>query len=245
MRKALAIACVALVPAASQAQTDPSNTAGLYIASGAGVNFRDKIEFTSLYTDINNVSVAPWSESFDTRAGFAALAAVGWRFGNGIRVEVEGSVRSNAVSGLRARNHSGEAWRRVDAPTGTARSYALMGNILYDFFSVPYVTPYVGVGFGYVWSELENAGTETPGWVLPYRYNDVQGGLGFQAILGVGVPVQAVSGLALTVEYRFFVSEDVKINGTYTDNGARIWQNGQDVNNVNHSIMLGLRYNFN
>lgn len=231
----------------SQAQTNAQSSVGLYIAGSAGINFRNKIEFSTLYTDINN-SVLPWSESFDTRTGLAALAAAGWRFGNGIRVEAEGSVRTNAISGLRARNHSGEAWRRVDAPTGSARSYALMGNILYDFLRVPYVTPYVGVGFGYVWSELKNAGTETLSWVYPYRYNDVRGGLGYQAIFGVSVPVQAVPGLSLTVDYRLFASEDVKIEGEYTDtnnNNARLWQNGQDVNNLNHSIGFGLRYEFN
>jgi len=92
---------------------------GLYIGGDVGVNFAGTLqsshEITKVYTD----------------PGPAGLVALGWGFGNGLRVEVEGSYRSNDISGISTLRVDGMTLSLADV-SGNTRTYPAMANVSYD-----------------------------------------------------------------------------------------------------------------
>ena len=93
-RFALCVLVVTVIafPMAIRAQ----QVSGLYLGAGAGANFYPNVE-----TDIPATpTTVPVSMKVDTHVGFAGVASVGWGYGNGLRTEIEGSVRSNHVDSI-------------------------------------------------------------------------------------------------------------------------------------------------
>ena len=141
LRKTLLAATVLALPLATQAQAQ--TVTGLYVAGGVGANWHN--------SDNGNFTVAgfgaPVNMGVETSTGWLALASIGWGFGNGLRLEVEGSYRTNDVDSTSFRaNVPTVAWNR----SGYISTMALMANVLYDFRLGP-VMPYVGAGVGYGW----------------------------------------------------------------------------------------------
>jgi len=235
-------------PTAANAQAQP--VSGLYIGAGVGVNFmQDENVKGGLSVLPNGASVTGRSLSFNP--GFVGLGSVGWGFGNGLRAELEGSYRNNSVDKFTSNNIGGFSAAHSG---GTEQKYGVMVNALYDFTSVPYVQPYVGVGVGYQWADwqsvraFDNFGDQS-------TFNKTQGSFAAQAILGVAVPIPAVPGLAFTAEYRFMaVTGDRSYNGTFVTQGALapagipagIYnQHIKASDDFNHSLLIGVRYAFN
>jgi outer membrane protein OmpA-like peptidoglycan-associated protein len=182
------------------------------------------------------------------RTGWVALGSVGWGFGNGLRLEGEASYRSNDVERL-ATSYPGQSFGGVlTSITGRAETFALMANALYDFQVSPWFSPYIGAGIGMGWHRWGGlAGTE--GGDTRIRVNDTVASFAYQGIAGIAVPIRAVPGLAITAEYRYFAMLNTHQNGRYVYTpvqGAPATgsQNASDVNNQNHSLLLGVRYNF-
>ena len=77
--------------------------------------------------------------------------------------------------------------------------------------------------------------------------NDTYSAIAYQFILGGAMPIHSVPGLALTTEYRFFGVGSRKYNvATQAVPGGPIsFSNAKLGNDFNHSLMIGLRYNFN
>ena len=84
--------------------------------------------------------------------GYAGVLSVGYGFGNGLRVELEGSYRQNDASQFGAQGDVfGVPYNfNYERVSGQVRSYGVMVNAFYDIPVGP-VVPYVGVGAGYVW----------------------------------------------------------------------------------------------
>lgn len=222
------VAMALTVPAAASAQT----VSGLYLGLGVGANF---LESQSVRDTILNGASTPsfigWA-SFD--AGLAGLASVGWGFGNGLRVELEGNFRSNSL-----RRYPGAAFSG-----GDEQKYGAMGNVLYDIDLGWPVTPYVGVGIGEQTTDWRNGSASGPGYFIRLQHPDVN--VAYQVIVGAAVRLP-VRGLALTAEYRF-----VGIEGGHPVYGQYLA--GADVarpaearvgSDHNHSLMVGIRYAFN
>lgn len=181
MAAAVLAAPVVLAPASVQAQA----LDGVYIGAGAGLNF------------MNRTNVNPGAGTIKSRGvGLAALGSIGYGFGNGVRVELEGNFRNQPV--------------KNPLSNSTVRSYGPMVNALYDFDAgLGWMVPYAGVGVGYQWSNLRNpggAGVNTNGaWAA-------------QGILGAAFPIDDVPGLAVTAEARVISTlEKVKFTGGNTD----------------------------
>ena len=248
-RSALLAATMVAVPFAVQAQA----VNGLYIGAGAGANFMHNEDvrirsFPAAFPASQRGRIGPRSLSYDT--GFVGLASVGYGFGNGLRVEVEGSYRQNKID-------------RFGGPTGfqaggDQHKYTGMVNVLYDFdarlFGLGFLSsilpaPYIGAGAGYSWVQQKNAryfgsgGATVP---LLWRTNRGEGAFAYQAILGTAIPIAAVPGLSVTVEYRFFGlaerrSYDYQFFAPNAVGRSRLRQS----DNYNHSALLGVRYAFN
>ncbi|SHK45390.1 Outer membrane protein beta-barrel domain-containing protein [Roseomonas rosea] len=242
-RKALLAATMLALPLAAQAQP----VSGLYIAAGAGANWLQDARLGAtgpLAEELRLRGVNPGGKvSFDV--GWAAVASLGWGFGNGLRAEIEGNYRENEVDKIRG--FQGVTTTRVE---GTSRSYGVMGNVLYDLdlsrFGMPsYVQPYIGGGIGYIWREFDDVRFDVIGATV--RSSGTDGRFAYQGIAGVGVPLTrlGVTGLTLTAEYRFLGTLEHSIDTTSSGGGFSVGRGGTRSENYNHSVMLGLRYAFN
>jgi outer membrane protein OmpA-like peptidoglycan-associated protein len=230
----LAAAAVVALPVLAQAQP----VTGLYLGAGIGGNYLDKTDITgSSAADKANLATAFGSNNLSGEFswGYVGVLSLGWGFGNGLRAEIEGSYRSNDLSDLTA----GNAVQR--GSTGTAFSYGAMANLLYDINlggALGGITPYVGAGAGYVWHEYDDVGTNVGG--TKNVLTGDSGNWGGQAIAGLSLPVSAVPGLAVTAEYRFMMTAGHEIEQVSAGTRTKV-----DVDNVNHSLLVGLRYAFN
>src|SRR5689334_10846775 len=146
---AAAAALVSMEMAHGAADAQP--VSGIYIGGGAGItDLQDQ--------NINSVISGPGplgpryvntnGASFRSLTGFAAVGAAGWGFGNGLRVEIEGSYRNNQLHRL-----MGDPTKNPEALSGTNQTYAAMANVLYDapldrWFGFTWFTPYIGAGVG-------------------------------------------------------------------------------------------------
>jgi OOP family OmpA-OmpF porin len=217
-RMFLAAATVVAMPVLAQAQP----VSGLYLGAGIGRNSLDQTNFSSPSSP---------NTSFEFSRGSVRLLSLGWGFGNGLRAEIELNDRSNDVSAVKI---SGAA---TLGPRGEATSRGTTANLLYDINlggALGGITPYIGAGAGYIRHRYNGAGN---------GFNTVSGDnsdWGVQAIVGLSLPIAAVPGLAVTAEYRFMKTAGHNIATTFSGGGDAKF----DVDNVNKSLLIGLRYAF-
>ncbi|WP_254070485.1 OmpA family protein [Acidisphaera sp. L21] len=182
-----------------------------------------------------------------TDVGGVGVGSIGWGFGNGLRLEVEGNVRHNRV-----RQISGFA-AGPTASGGDQYSYGGMVNALFDMdIGLNWLYPYFGLGAGVADTYLDRVHSygvpsgvrvSTNGWSTNFAY---------QGIFGLSFPLAAVPGLSLTAEYRFygvldapgFHAQDnvaVQAPGGIAHQGRGNFNVSSD---YNHSLLLGVRYAF-
>ena len=264
LRSALLAATVLAAPIAAKAEA----ISGLYIGAGAGANFLqdEKIKsvgFPQAGIPQTNLNVRGSSGAkIRTDTGFVGLFSIGYGLGNGLRLEVEGNYRDNKFSGVR-----GGALQGFTSAGGNERKYGGMVNVLYDFdpnvlgFAnifgfIPFpVSPYVGVGAGYVWAQDQNVrltgfAGPTAGFPTGFRElartNQGQGAFAYQGIFGVAFPFAAAPGLSITAEYRFLgMAGDRTYNYQYFAPGVATRATVKYNEDYNHSVLLGIRYAFN
>jgi len=225
LRKALLAATLLSLPMAANAQGWDPRVQGFYVGLGGGGNYlmgQDDI----IGGGINR------GADVGFEWGYVGVLSAGYGFGNGLRLELEGSYRQNDVDTVKATGIG-----RLSRVSGTARSYGVMFNALYDF-NLGGVAPYVGAGVGYQIHEHDEAGASAG--AARITLDGDEGNFAYQAILGVGLPIAAVPGLALTAEYRFMGTLGHDIDGTVTAPQRFTFE----ADNFNHSIMFGVRYNF-
>jgi opacity protein-like surface antigen len=243
----LLTAGAALLPAIAVAQP----VSGLYVSGNVSVNIAG-----SLRSDGGTTSV-------DTNPGPLGVIGLGWGFGNGLRVELEGSYRSNAISGISTRRVDGDLLPLTNAG-GSLATAAAMANVAYD---LPFggfglgLQPYVGAGLGYGRVQFNDAGGNGLGrFALPenntYIGPDVvsfggAGAFAYQAIVGASLPIHIVPGLDATIEYRFFGTSRADVPVTRVSIGDDL-VNGELPGNSTHNgfevhdnaLMIGVRYQF-
>jgi OmpA-OmpF porin, OOP family len=265
LRSALLAATVLAAPIAAKAEA----ISGLYIGAGAGANFLQDETIKSVgfpeagiaQTNLNVAGLGRAKARFDT--GVAAVVSVGYGLGNGLRVELEGNYRSNKYNRVGAGSQVNGSVIGFSSAGGDERKYGGMVNVLYDFdpnvlglgFFPAAISPYIGVGAGYVWAQNQNVRfSGNPGPVAGFpngyrelvRTNQGQGAFAYQAIAGAAFPIAAVPGLAITAEYRFLgMYGDRDYNFQYFAPGVATRAKVRFNEEYNHSVMLGVRYAFN
>ena len=221
---------------------------GLYIGAGVGLNWLQNEHLINAIGTASNASLS-------THVGYATVGSIGWAMPNGFRIELEGDFRNNQFSS--AHDFGFPQGARAG---GREFKYGPMVNVLYDMTNVladytglriPYFAPYVGVGLGWQWSQLKgftaSANNGPNGFFPSVASNDTYSAIAYQFILGGAMPIHSVPGLALTTEYRFFGVGSRKYNiATQATAASPIaFSNAKLGNDFNHSLMVGLRYNFN
>ena len=236
LKKVLLAATVLALPMAAQAQP----ISGFYIGAGAGVNMLMETDIT-LSRQFGGTS-ASRSGQAEFNYGFAGVISLGYGFGNGVRAEIEGNFRQNDVDSLSGFPGSLAGRSRAD---GTVQSYGVMGNALFDFDlgRGSFVTPYIGVGAGYVFHNYDGVrGRDSVGNTVTIDGDD--GRFAYQAIVGAAFPIAAVPGLAITAEYRFLGTLQPEVDATRRTAAGVVTRGSAEVDNFNHSLMIGLRYAF-
>jgi OmpA-OmpF porin, OOP family len=226
---------------------------GLYIGAAGGFNLKGNESIKNLSSNLQSLSSGLSTPNLNvgTNIGGAAFGAIGWGFGNGLRVEAEFDYRGNSFNNLSGVNPAG--FGASTKASGSERLWGPMFNVAYDFVDVvPWLVPYVGVGIGYQRAHLSNfTATGTSIALSPVlSSSDTRASFAAQGILGAAVPIAQVPGLSLTAEYRI-----IALTGTRTYNaglsaifpvvgrtsrfGTMQW--GHEYNNT---FLFGVRYNF-
>ena len=236
MRKLL-LAATVLAPFAAMDGAAAQPVTGLYIGGAGGANFLQQ-ERPRAYTGVFNgtpVRVTSGGTAFDT--GYVGLGSIGYGFGNGLRLELEGNYRYNRL---------GRTGSLAPGATqgGHERKIGGMFNVLFDLdVGSGYVYPYIGGGLGYASVEQKFSASSVLPPVGTTRLSGTEGSFAYQAIAGLSFPIPPVVGLSLTAEYRYYALAGDRNYAVSAPGFAPARRATSD--NYNHSLMLGLRYAFN
>jgi outer membrane protein OmpA-like peptidoglycan-associated protein len=234
----VALAIVSLVGSASAQQVN-----GFYVGGGAGATISGFTK-TALAPNSDSTLSSPRHDLVRKwELGSIGVLSLGYGFGNGIRAEIEGQLQYNEGS-------SAIAFHRSVPANGNMTGYGVMGNILYDIdlrsvgINTTAVVPYVGLGLGYMfWSWNDVSATVGDSRQV---FDDQNGLLAYQAIVGASFPITSVPGLSLTAEYRYyneFGDPELKGKVTTTTTGTTRSETIK-IGNYGHSGLIGLRYSF-
>ncbi|MFW7269813.1 OmpA family protein [Gluconacetobacter sp. Hr-1-5] len=214
---------------------------GLYVAGEGGATFNqdERVRSSPNFPD--------GRDKYHT--GAVGIGSIGWGLGNGFRVEVEGDYRN---SGLKNFNSAAMANSHVG---GRQQTYGVMANALFDMdIGKSWLYPYFGAGIGYAWQSM-NASVMGPGNSFNQQIGGTFGNFAYQGIFGLAFPVPWVVGLSATAEYRFWTMLGPQSHGATSVgtiggyNASRPYGaatgNRDTMTDFNHSLMLGLRYEFN
>lgn len=185
----IAIVLTVAVAAATSAQADTKRIDSFYVEARGGL----AIPFDSEVDGGSDVS-------YDV--GYSVGGALGYQFTNGLRFEAEGSyqrVEEDSSGGLEAEFST------------------LLGNIYYDYDLGTRITPYVGIGAGVSFIDLDN-------------FNDSSGG-GFVLDDGTQFAYAFHAGLAFELTDRL----DATLNYTFL---------GHEVDLFSNNITAGIRAEF-
>ena len=236
LRIALAAATTLGFPVLASAQP----ITGLYVGAGAFWNFKQDEHVPAS----PGTGLAKSQFNFDA-GGVGGLGSVGYGLGNGLRFEVEGDYRQNSLRQL------GSSPQPIGGQS-TQQDYGVLGNVLYDIdlrpYGVTFMTPYVGLGAGWEWSHINglNASNAAAGTVT--HIGGTFGNFAYQGIVGAAFPIfPTIPGLALTAEYRFLgvLGNQTFTGTTFSQVPGRRTGNVDISENLNHSVVLGVRYAFN
>ncbi len=228
----LATTLMAAAPAAASATT----ITGPYVDLGGGYDLTQTQNFQN-----KNNGAGGGSDSYKVghKSGWTGYGSFGWGFGNGLRVEVEGTYLRSNLSGNTGQGSSNK---------GKDSSYGGFVNALYDFDltkfginNVP-VTPFIGAGAGYLWTQekdrFQSNGATTGG------ISGTKGGFAYQAIVGAAFDT-GIPGFQVTAQYRMIGQPGSFRNGQYSiDDGSGGNRNTSVDHRFNHLFMVGLRYAF-
>jgi OmpA-OmpF porin, OOP family len=226
------LATHSLLHGAAQAQP----VTGLYVGGAGGANFLQQERIKSVLAGGVNV---PSQVRTGFQTGVAGLGSLGYGFGNGVRLELEGNYRTN-----RPDSFPGAA-PGIRSVGGREQKYGPMANVLFDLdVGSPYIFPYIGAGAGYAWVDRRVRVASADGTL------NTQGGtdssFAYQAIAGLSFPVPPVVGLSLTAEYRYYaLTGEREFDRTVSAVGASSTGKVRTTENYNHTLLLGLRYAFN
>ncbi|GBQ67489.1 outer membrane protein [Ameyamaea chiangmaiensis NBRC 103196] len=242
MRLRSTLLATALIAAAPVAASQASTITGPYVDLGGGYNLMQ-----DQHGHFSNGTLEGGQTGSRARLrhkdGFTGRGAVGWGFGNGLRAEVEGVYNYSQINHLRATSAPGST-------SGSTQEYGGLINVLYDIdltqfgINVP-VTPYVGVGAGYLWQHFNPVQTNFANGVVN-RIGGTNGGFAYQGIVGAAYDIPGVPGLAVTADYRM-------MGTTFTDGSFRSTSYGpmgKIAGNANfdhafrHQFNVGIRYAF-
>lgn len=184
---------------------------GAYVSAATGVNLMGD-------SDLDNNTV---NTDIDFDEGFAGALALGYRYGNGIRSEIEANYLNNDVNSI-----TGAA-----TPTGNVDSLSFMLNMLYDFNTNSRFTPYIGAGAGVAMVDFDGVNP-----VNGSRVSDSDEIAVAQGIVGLSYDINESLEFFGAYKYLAALGDSPEVT---TNSGVKL--EGDHENNV---FLIGLRYSF-
>lgn len=239
MRRSLLAATLLAAPLAWSHGATAQPVSGLYVGLGAGGNI--------LMDEKQHLAYGAHGPKLNFDLGEAGLGSVGWGFGNGFRVELEGNFRNNGLNKFTTPGF-------LNTTSGEQQSYGAMVNLLFDLdVRSRYIYPYVGVGAGWAHNHANglSAAGSFAGGTQAVEIGGDNDNFAYQGIFGLSFPIPWVVGLSGTLEYRFYGEPNP---GAFTETVTTTAAGGTpvvtrskfDINrDLNHSVLIGLRYAFN
>ena len=230
LRHLLAAATCLALPLAAHAQP----VTGPYVSLEAGTSIAPPFN----YAEAHNVP-AYYDGKFVAGPSYAGVAGVGYGFGDGFRVELDGNYFHNTLhkSDVSSVEGVGDIFQRFTP--GGLNTFGPMVNVLYDFNVGLPVFPYAGAGAGYQWVQLAHPVNDGGNYFI----RGVQGSFAYDAVAGLAYPLPWVPGLSATVEYRFTQLTESRnyrsVDPHVTPPVNFFTKFGQESSD---SILLGLRY---
>ncbi len=163
---------------------------------------------------------------FDT--GFVIGGSVGYRFLDSFRGEVNLSYRQADVDQVTI------AGALMLEGTGDISLLALMANVYYDLDLESPVTPYLGVGIGLGFIDVDTG--VTPLSVLVVNDSATE----FAWNIMVGASYGVTDNIDLSLGYRYLGTTDPELDATLVGFGSGTL----DAEIAVHEILFGFRYNF-
>ncbi|GBQ19181.1 OmpA family protein [Tanticharoenia sakaeratensis] len=237
----LAMTSMVAAPAASMAST----ITGPYVDLGGGYNLvqTQHAHFSPTTQADGSMGNEGTKSRFRHKDGFTGFGSFGWGFGNGLRAEVEGVYNYSQLNHRRPTYANGST-------SGSDQSYGGFVNVLYDIdlaqfgLNVP-ITPFVGVGAGYLWQHYNPTTTAYTNGNIN-RVGGTNGGFAYQGIVGAAYDIPGVPGLAVTGEYRMIgqtFSDGSFASTAYNSSGVHKGNVNFD-QRFNHQFIVSMRYAF-
>lgn len=199
---------------------------GFYVGAGAGLDLapseRETVEPLP--------GQKPLRDALSWDPGAVGVASIGYGFGNGLRLELEGDVRFN------------DQGHNADYGGGQRLRYGAMANVLFDVdVGLDWMQPYIGVGGGWQQTDWRHVGLSAAsgGGTIPASVNQSLGSLAWQVMVGAAFPIPDAPGLSLTAEYRYMSLAGSRKYRAATSAGTTRVRAGDE---ADHTLLLGLRY---
>ncbi len=224
MKLRTALAASALLAAPFTVHAAP--VTGPYVSLGAGTNFTLPLGYTE-----SRSAPSPWGGKLLSRPSYAGEGGVGYGFGNGMRVELDGNYFHNT---LHVSDETTPSYHHMRT-SGGLNTYGFMLNGIYDFSLGWPVQPYLGAGIGYQWLQLAHRVNDGG----DYYMSGTRGSFAYDLVAGLSYQLPMVPGLSATAEYRFtqlISSPNYRLD---YGRGTTTVKIGQSFNNT---ILIGLRY---
>lgn len=208
---------------------------GVYLGIGAGYHATNDVDASASPASAFGSS----SLRLRTNGGFAGLGSLGYGFGNGWRLELEGSARLNNLGHLNGTPFP-------TSSSGSFNTYALMANALFDLdIRSRWIFPYLGVGAGVAWNVANGMSANSSNPLFGFNSSGSTSGLAVQAMAGLSFPIPNVPGLSLTAEYRAFSMPNTRtLNGTATTASGSVPAGLNLGTMIDQSGLIGVRYAF-
>ncbi len=239
LRHALFAATVLAGPLLAPGHLLAQPISGAYVSLGAGGNYLQQERVQS------SPGLLLTGKRLATDFGEVGIASLGYGFGNGLRVELEGDIRHNGV-----RQISG--FVNGAGPTssgGDQYTYGGMVNALFDMdIGYNWIYPYFGLGAGAMVTTLDGVHSNGTNNGFRFATSGSSTNFAYQGIFGLSFPIAPVPGLSMTAEYRFLGvlnSPSFKAVDNLTSVPGGYRSGNFNVNSdYNHSFLVGVRYAF-
>jgi opacity protein-like surface antigen len=178
--------------------------------------------------DLDDMGV---SMDIESESGLSLGLALGYDFGNSMRIEGEYAYQKNDMDKL-AMSYEGVGMSL--GLDGETNSHTFLMNAYYDFSNLSGITPYMSAGIGYSTVEADISGVSgTEGLVgdeeLELEGSEDDSVIAYQVGAGVGFAVSET--MTLDAKYRYFATEDLDFDGA-------------DVEHSSHNFYAGIRLGF-
>jgi opacity protein-like surface antigen len=218
MKRFTLLACVSLTAVTLSSQMAAAEDFKPYVSLFGGA---------SLLNPVNTVTPGNTPYSVKTNTGYLIGGAVGLKWNDMLRTELELSHGSNNANSY---NIKGGAFNPA---SGLISATYLLGNVWLDIPTQTAFTPYIGGGLGVGWA---TADVSYNGNISGYGSNASGGALAYQ--VGAGVKYNVSQNIDLDIGYRFKGLGKTNFN----DRDGTGFYNQATLNS--HNIQVGLTFSF-